>query len=225
VSATGRFIVLDGIDGSGTTTQAQRLVAALQAAGQRAQFTCEPSSGPIGRQIRQLLSRGAEAGAAPAGGGDEPSCAWDTLALLFAADRLDHVAREIRPALSAGIHVICDRYDLSSLAYQSATALPGTDPLPWIRALNQRALRPDLTLVLDVDPDVAEARRAARGQPPELFERRDLQRRLAQLYARAELLVPGDRLLHVPADAALLDVAARVWSAAADNLLPAKLSE
>ena len=220
MSAVGRFIVLDGIDGSGTTTQAHRLVAALQAAGHQALFTCEPSSGPIGRQIRQLLSGGAEQG-----GADEPSRAWDTLALLFAADRLDHVAREIRPALSAGIHVVCDRYDLSSLAYQSATAVPGTDPVPWIRALNQRALRPDLTLVLDVDPDVAEARRAARGQPAELFERRDLQRRLAQLYARAELLVPGDRLLHLPADAPLLDVAARVWAAAADNLLPAKLSE
>jgi dTMP kinase len=204
VSGTARFIVLDGIDGSGTTTQGQRLVAALQAAGHRAQFTCEPSSGPIGRQIRQLLAQG--------GGGDEPSRAWDTLALLFAADRLDHVAREIRPALDAGMHIVCDRYDLSSLAYQSATALPGTDPLPWIRALNQRAPRPDLTLVLDVDPDVAEARRAARGQPAELFERRDLQRRLAQLYARAELLVPGDRVLHVPADASLPEVAARVWA-------------
>jgi dTMP kinase len=210
VSGTARFIVLDGIDGSGTTTQGQRLVAALQAAGHRAQFTCEPSSGPIGRQIRQLLAQG--------GGGDEPSRAWDTLALLFAADRLDHVAREIRPALDAGMHIVCDRYDLSSLAYQSATALPGTDPLPWIRALNQRAPRPDLTLVLDVDPDVAEARRAARGQPAELFERRDLQRRLAQLYARAELLVPADRVLHVAADASLPEVAARVWAGVVELL-------
>jgi dTMP kinase len=195
-------------------------VASLEAAGLSARFTCEPSGGPIGRQIRQLL----------AGGGDEPSRAWDTLALLFAADRLDHVAREIRPALAAGTTVVCDRYDLSSLAYQSATAAPGKDPLPWIRALNQRAPRPDLTLVLDVDPDIAEARRIARGQPEELFERRDLQRRLAQLYAGAEQLVPGDRVLHIAADAPLSDVAARVWEGVAgllgaDNLLPAKVSE
>jgi dTMP kinase len=202
----GRFIVLDGIDGSGTTSQGQRLVAALQAAGIPAAFTCEPSAGPIGRQIRQVLS----------GGGDAVSRSWDTLALLFAADRLDHVAREIRPALSAGTTIVCDRYDLSSLAYQSATA--GEDPaharetLSWIRALNQRALRPDLTLVLDVDPDVAEARRAARGLPPELFERRDLQRRLALLYARAELLVPGDRVLHVDANPDLPVVAAQLWA-------------
>src|SRR5262245_798336 len=151
------------------------------------------------------------------------------LALLFAADRLDHLAREIRPALAAGITVVCDRYDLSSLAYQSATAVSpevspqvspqvspavtGRDPLTWIRALNQRALRPDLTVVLDVDPDVAEARRAARGQPAELFERRELQRRLARLYAAAEQLVPGDRVLHVPADAGLAQVADALWAA------------
>jgi dTMP kinase len=102
--------------------------------------------------------------------------------------------------------------------------------LPWIRALNQHAPRPDLTLVLDVDPDVAEARRIARGQPEELFERRELQRRLAQLYARAEQLVPGDRVLHIAADAALPDVAAQVWEGVArllgaDNLLRAKVSE
>ncbi len=221
MSAAGRFIVLEGIDGSGTTTQAQHLVAALQQQGRQALFTCEPSSGPIGKQIRQLLS---------SAGGDDASRAWDTLALLFAADRLDHVAREIRPALAAGSLVVCDRYDLSSYAYQSATALPSTDPLPWIRALNQRAPRPDLTLVLDVDPDIAEQRRLARGLPAELFERRDLQRRLAQLYARAERLVPGDRLLHFGAAAALPEVTERIWQAvaaslAADKLRPANISE
>jgi dTMP kinase len=218
LSQPGRFIVLDGIDGSGTTSQGQRLVASLEAAGIRARFTCEPSTGPIGRQLRQLLS----------GGSDEGSRAWDTLALLFAADRLDHVAREIRPALAAGITVVCDRYDLSSLAYQSATSAEtaAKDPalveatLSWIRALNQRALRPDLTLVLDVDPDVAEARRAARGLPPELFERRELQRRLAQLYARAELLVPGDRVLHVDANPELALVAGQIWALVSRALAP-----
>ena len=84
--------------------------------------------------------------------------------------------------------------------------------------------------MLDVDPDIAEQRRSARGLPPELFERRDLQRRLAQLYARAEQLVPGDRLLHIAADAALPEVTERVWQAvasnlAADNLRPANVSE
>lgn len=215
-SLAGRFIVLDGIDGSGTTSQGQRLVAALQEAGVSARFTCEPSAGPIGKQIRQLLS----------GGGDEASRAWDTLALLFAADRLDHLTREIRPALASGITIVCDRYDLSSLAYQSATAPEepalAQATLAWIRALNQRALRPDLTLVLDVDPDVAEARRAARGLPPELFERRELQRRLALLYARAEQLVPGDRVLHVDANPELSLVAEQLWAAVKQAFTPEK---
>ena len=88
----------------------------------------------------------------------------------------------------------------------------------------------DLTLVLDVDPDIAEQRRIARGLPAELFEHRDLQRRLAQLYARAEQLVPGDRLLHIGADAALPEVTERIWEAvvaglATDKLRPANISE
>jgi len=204
----GRFIVLEGIDGSGTTTQAQRLVAALVQAGLDARFTCEPSGGPHGRQIRQLLSPSS----------DPVSRAWDSLALLFAADRLDHVAREIRPALASGAVVICDRYDLSSLAYQSATAPAGVDPVPWIRAINQRAPRPDLTLVLDVDPDVAEVRRARRAQPAEIFEQRELQRRLAELYSRGEELVPGDRLLHIHSQGDVEEVGRQILRAISTNL-------
>lgn len=188
--AAGRFIVLEGIDGSGTTTQGRALAELFEQAGIAACFTWEPSSGPLGVLLREVM----------AGGGDGVSRAWDCMALLFAADRLDHLARAVQPALQRGVTVICDRYDLSSLAYQSATASLEDSAVPWIRALNQRALRPDLTLVLDVDPDVAEARRAERGAPSDLFERRDLQRRLARIYASAERLVPGDQLVHVNAD-------------------------
>jgi dTMP kinase len=194
--AAGRFIVLEGIDGSGTTTQCRALVALLSEAGITARFTCEPSTGRLGGLLRQVLS----------GASDDVSRDWDCMALLFAADRLDHVAREVRPALAQGITVICDRYDLSSLAYQSATSTAEASAVPWIRALNQRALRPDLTLVLDVDADVAESRRAERGAANELFERRELQRRLADIYASAEQLVPGDHLVHVNANATVDDV-------------------
>lgn len=207
-AAAGRFIVLEGIDGSGTTTQGRGLVALLSQAGVAARFTCEPSTGPLGVLLRRLLS-----------GADDGVCRdWDCMALLFAADRLDHVAREVRPALAQGITVICDRYDLSSLAYQSATSTAEASPVPWIRALNQRALRPALTLVLDVDADVAESRRAERGAADELFERRDLQRRLAQIYAAAEQLVPGDRLVHVNANATVEDVRDAILGAIALEL-------
>jgi dTMP kinase len=194
-SVAGRFIVLEGIDGSGTTTQAQLLVKALSSSGIQARFTHEPSTGRVGRLLRQLLS-----------GEDSVAPTWDAMALLFAADRLEHVANEIAPALSAGITVICDRYDLSSLAYQSATAPTAEAVVPWLRSINQRALRPDLTLILDVDPELAELRRSERGEPLELFEHRDLQRRLAQIYATAETLLPEDRVVHVHADVGIDEV-------------------
>jgi dTMP kinase len=207
-AARGKFIVLEGIDGSGTTTQGNLLVTALERAGIRAIFTHEPSKGPFGLCLRQLLSGAAE----------DPSCAWDCMALLFAADRLDHVAREIEPALASGITVICDRYDLSSLAYQSATSPAGEGALPWLRALNARALRPDLTLVLDLDADLAERRRALRGGPTELYETRELQRRLADIYAAAERLVPEDSVAHVRAEGRVEEVQGRLFAEVAGYL-------
>jgi dTMP kinase len=195
--------VLEGIDGSGTTTQGQALVAAFERAGQRAHFTHEPSALPVGLLLRQMLSGGPEL--------ERPD--WDAMALLFAADRLQHVAREIDPLLASGVTVVSDRYDLSSLAYQSATAPGDAAVVPWLRAINQRARRPDLTLVFDVDATVAEARRALRGGRPELFERRELQARLAAIYARAEELVPGDTLLHLDANGTLEAVEANVIAA------------
>ena len=126
------------------------------------------------------------------------------MALLFAADRLDHLETEILPRLKEGVLVICDRYDLSSLAYQSVTAPGAGDDgavdektVAWIRELNGRARRPDLTIVVDTPPQVAEARRGARGGPSELYEKQDLQGRLAAAYRRAEEFVPGDRVVHL----------------------------
>jgi dTMP kinase len=201
--SAGRFIVLEGIDGSGTTTQGRALVAAFEHAGLRAHFTHEPSGLPIGLFLRQLLSSGPEL--------ERPD--WDAMALLFAADRLQHVAREIEPLLARGVTVVSDRYDLSSLAYQSATAPGGANVVPWLRAVNRRARRPDVTLVFDVDPSLAEARRAGRGGSPELFERRELQARLAEIYRRAEELVPGDALVHLDANGTLEAVTANVMAA------------
>jgi dTMP kinase len=191
----GRFVVLEGIDGCGSTTQCARLVEALRERGRDARGTCEPSRGPVGALIRAALERRLPPDAA----GAPRSLRWSALALLFSADRLDHLDSVVLPALAAGAVVVSDRYDLSSLAYQSATAPAGRDVLPWIRELNREALRPDLTIVLDIPADAAEQRRKARGGAEELFEARALQERLAAIYARAEQLVPGDRLLHVSA--------------------------
>jgi dTMP kinase len=168
----GLFVVLEGLDGAGTTTQAAALERALRARGQRVQVTAEPSPGPIGVLLRQALTGRLTGLGQPI---DQV-----TLALLFSADRADHTHQEILPALSAGVTVICDRYVLSSLAYQ------GLDlPLEEVAAINAHAPAPDLTLFLDVPPKVAEARRQASRGHAERFERLDLQKRIDRNYRRA----------------------------------------
>jgi len=227
----GRFIVLEGIDGSGTTTQARRLADALAARGTDVCLTAEPSSGPIGKFIRKALRR--ELGDKPPVKPRDPDATlvdafaqdlgltpdpdarelpWTSMALLFAADRLDHVQMVVEPALAAGKTVVSDRYVLSSLAYQSVTSPEGEASLPFISAINGRALRPDLTLVFDVDEAVAAERRSLRGGPPELYEVRDIQRKLAAAYLGAEQLVPGDRVVHVK-DGTPDEVFARILAA------------
>ena len=205
----GLFIVIEGIDGSGSTTHSKLLAKALRQRGIRVAETCEPSGGPIGGMIRQVLQR--RLFVADAAG--PRAFAWSTMALLFAADRMDHLDSTVVPALRDGAVVISDRYDLSSLAYQSATAPTGEKVVSWIRELNARAIRPDLTIVIDVPPEVAEERRRSRQGVEELFEARDLQARLCDIYREAERLVPGDRIAHVSGEGAVSDVAASVLEA------------
>lgn len=194
------FIVLEGIDGSGTTTQLGRLARTLDARGQRTCSTREPSAGPVGRLLRQALTGTL---------GDERGpmqLDFCTMALLFAADRMDHLRREIEPALERDEIVLCDRYDLSSLIYQSETSPDPAAYLPWLVSLNARALRPDLTIVLAVDPGVALERRRARGGAAELFEVPELQVRLAARYAEAARFLPTDRLAVLDGNGTLDDV-------------------
>jgi dTMP kinase len=163
----GRFVVLEGIDGSGTTTQAARLAASLRELGHSVVSTREPSDGPIGVLVRQALTRRL------VGLSDR------ALALLFAADRLDHLASVVEPALAAGSVVVSDRYVLSSLAYQGMRL-----PLAWVEALNAAARPADLTLFLEVDPRTAARRRHGRGGTEELFDADEVQRAVARAYGR-----------------------------------------
>jgi len=174
--ADGIFVVLEGIDGAGTTTQARLLQERLAAELGRCLLTREPSDGPIGMLIRQVL-RG-RLGGYPGSDGD---AAFDraSLALLFAADRLDHLAAEIAPALAQGSPVVCDRYVLSSLAYQSLDLDPA-----WVAEINARARQPDLTLLLDVPPGDALARVHATRAATELFEEREILEQVTRNYQR-----------------------------------------
>lgn len=166
----GAFIVLEGLDGAGTTTQAQRLVEALERGGTKAAFTREPSDGPIGTLIRQSLARRL---VRP----DGTRLDGTTLALLFAADRIDHFGSEIAPLLERGVTVICDRYLLSSVAYQGQELDPA-----FVEAVNARAPAPDLTLFLRVSPETALGRRGGRHGGEELYEALETQRRVALAY-------------------------------------------
>ena len=195
-----RFIVVEGIDGAGTTTQAKLLTNALESQGQPALYTFEPTDGAIGQLIRRRLK----------GEGDVD---WVTMALLFAADRADHLSRVIEPALAAGKWVVSDRYDLSSLAYQSLTAPEPTTALAWIRELNAHARRPDLTLVLEVSATAADQRRVRRGADSEVYEKVELQARLADFYAKAEAVLPADTIKRVLGSGSIEEVSARVRQA------------
>jgi dTMP kinase len=203
----GLFVVVEGIDGCGSTTHAKLLAKAIKNRGPEVVLTCEPSTGPIGSLIRQVLQRRLFV---PDATGPR-SFAWSTMALLFAADRMDHLDSTVAPALRAGSVVVSDRYDLSSLAYQSVTAHNGPESIPWIRELNAQAFRPDVTIVIDVPAEVAEERRRVRGGVEEMFEAREIQARLATVYARAEELVPQDRVLHVPGVGEVQEVATRIF--------------
>jgi dTMP kinase len=206
-SNRGRFVVLEGIDGAGTTTHVARLADRLREARVHVRATREPSDGPIGTMIRQMLT-----GRIVVPGGRAPG--WASMALLFAADRMDHVESEIEPILAEGGVVLSDRYDASSLAYQSVSSgNEASSAVEWIRSLNRYARRPDLTIVLDVAPDVAAQRRAARGEAAQLYEQNEIQRALAVFYRDLAKHLPNDRIVLVDGHGAIDEVHERIWKA------------
>lgn len=164
----GRFVVLEGLDGAGTTTQAVKLAAALRRTGHRVVLTREPSDGPVGKVLRSALDGTLRR---------TPKLSDAALALLFAADRLDHLASTVEPGLAAGAVVVSDRYVLSSFAYQGRVL-----ETAWVEALNAGARRPDLTLFLEVSPRVAATRRRKRGGRKERFDDARTQASVARAY-------------------------------------------
>ncbi len=142
----GFFIALEGIDGCGKTVMSRRLAAALAAQGWPVLLTREPGDGPLGPALREILLHGQGVTAT-------------TEALLFAADRAQHVAHVLRPALAAGQVVVCDRYTDSTLAYQGGGRQLPMAALEQLNDFASGGLRPDLILYLRVSWEQALARR------------------------------------------------------------------
>ena len=175
----GRFVVIEGLDGSGSSTQARLLTENLRAKGEEVIATHEPTDGPVGRLIRQTLRN--EEGAP-----ERRALPW-----MFAADRADHLHRTILPALDRGAWVVSDRYLHSSMAYQSLDI--GVDE---VLALNHTFRVPDLTIYLEVSSRIGMARVEARDQAREIYETQELQQRIHTAYGEVLLVLSrrGDRI-------------------------------
>jgi dTMP kinase len=166
-----RFLVLEGLDGAGTTTLAGMLAEALQGRDLRVRLTAEPTDGPFGQLLRRHVRH-------------EVTLDESTAALVFTADRADHLASMIRPALARGRTVVCDRYLLSTLAYQGAS---GVDPETVLGA-SEGFEKPDITFFLDAPHEVRAGRMADRASR-DRYEEPGVQGRLEASYLSAiELL-------------------------------------
>jgi len=161
----GIFICIEGLDGSGKTTHAHRLVRNLQQKGFDAVYTTEPSRGELGTFIRGTILEG------------KNRVPRVVEALLFAVDRVEHFDKDVKPALKEGKIVISDRCVYSSLAYQGAAGLD----LEWIEEINRFALPPDLALYIDVLPEVV-VKRIRRKKS--VMERLETQRRVQEVYMK-----------------------------------------
>lgn len=163
----GKFISIEGLDRCGKSTHAKLLARWLRSKGHEVVVTDEPTDGAVGRMIKQIL-RG------------ELKVPLDIEALLFAADRVQHVVNVIKPALADGKIVISERYIHSSLAYQSARGLS----INWIKKINKYAPRPDLTILIDVPTEVAFSRDRPSRRLDEFEKNLKLQERVRRNYLR-----------------------------------------
>jgi len=173
----GKFIVFEGIDGSGKTTQIKHLEQYFEEQNQAFHSTKEPTDGPIGKMIRQVLNR-------------ELKMSEKTMAALFLADRLDHIQKEedgMLGLVEQGTNVISDRYYLSSYAYHSAHV-----PLDWVIAANSecaKLLRPNLVIFLDITPEVSLERIRKSREMLDLYETEERLIKVRANYFKAMQLI------------------------------------
>jgi dTMP kinase len=209
-SGRGRFISFEGGEGSGKSTQIQKLAERLAAAKLRAIVTREPGGSPGAEIIRHLVLSGMGKLLGP-----------DAETLLFAAARDDHVRSVIQPALSQGTWVLCDRFSDSTRVYQGRLGQVSAGVLNAMERVTIGDLKPDLTIILDVPVEVGLTRAAARrgSGAPDRFEAEDLKfhQDLREAYQQVAAEDP-QRCVLIDATADPDAVAAQVWTALRDHL-------
>ena len=170
MTQTGKFIVFEGIDGSGKSTQIKRLFERLQAENRDVVSTFEPSQGPVGSLIRKMLEGSVET--------DQR-----TIAALFAADRTDHLVNRkngVKGMVDQGRIVLCDRYYFSSYAYHSLYM--GMDWVIGLNAQNEAIMRPDLNIFLDVDPETCFERIKSGRNSFDMYEKIEIMKKVRDNY-------------------------------------------
>ncbi|WNZ28945.1 MAG: dTMP kinase [Candidatus Bathyarchaeota archaeon] len=178
MTAKGKFICIEGLDGSGKTTHTHKLVRNLRKHGFDAVYTTEPSRGELGSFIRGTILEG------------KKRVPRVVEAVLFAADRIEHLQKDVKPALDQGKIVVSDRCVYSSLAYQGSAGLE----LDWIEKINSAAFLPDLTVYLDVAPEVVVERIRRKKS---VMEHLEIQREVQKVYLK---YVKDGKLVPINAD-------------------------
>ncbi len=194
----GLFVVFEGIDGTGKSTQLLLLAEKLRQLGYAVVATCEPTNGPYGRMIRELFV-------------DRDTVSREEELELFIADRKQHVQEVITPALSEGSAVICDRYYLSTIAYQGAN---GMDP-ELILEKNENFPIPDLAIILEIEPAQGIHRiQNQRNEHPNTFEKEANLQKVAKIFASMQ----QDYIMRINGSDSIENVHRRVFEAVAKVL-------
>jgi len=199
----GKFIVFEGLDGSGKSTQIKNIAKRLQNSAYKVYPTFEPTDGPVGSLIRQMLS-------------GKVVTDQRTIASLFAADRTDHLVNEIngiQQKVKQGGLVLCDRYYFSSYAYHAQYI-----DMEWVinaNSLNAEILRPDLTIFIDVDPDICFERIKQGRKSFDMYEKIDILEKVRTNYFKAFdavsglekiIVIDGNRTMEKVEDAILSEI-------------------
>jgi dTMP kinase len=196
------FIALEGIDGSGKSTQVKLLAERLETKGHKVYATCEPTEGPIGKMIREIFNHRME--------GDQR-----TIAALFVADRLEHLLNKqngIVKMMEDGYTVITDRYYFSSYAYHSVHV-----DMDWViesNKLSAEILRPDLNIYIDISPGVSMKRIKSDRSSVEMYETLENQKLVHSKYAEAfERQKSVEKILVVNGDQPVEKISEEIWRA------------